>query len=72
MSRDICQRQAREYGRITYFLPLPLENHHFQRATVTHFSQISNPRVDPRVISRLKVLDYGHDLSIYTAWFTVG
>ena len=29
------QGQAREYGRITHFLPLPLEGHHFQRATVT-------------------------------------
>ena len=29
------QGQAREYGRITHFLPLPLEGHYFQRATVT-------------------------------------
>ena len=31
------QGQAREYGRITHFLPLPLEGHYFQRATVTQW-----------------------------------
>ena len=31
------QEQAREYGRITHFLPLPLRGHHSQRATVTQW-----------------------------------
>ena len=31
------QGQARGYGRITHFLPLPLRGHHFQRATVTQW-----------------------------------
>ena len=31
------QGQARRYGRITHFLPLPLRGHHFQRATVTQW-----------------------------------
>ena len=33
----VWQGQAREYGRITHFLPLPLRGHHFQRATVTQW-----------------------------------
>ena len=33
----VSQGQAREYGRITHFLPLPLEGHYFQRATVTQW-----------------------------------
>ena len=36
----INQGQAREYGRITHFLPLPLEGHHFQRAIVTQWLNI--------------------------------
>ena len=35
--RDTSQGQARGYGRITHFLPLPLRGHHFQRATVTQW-----------------------------------
>ena len=31
------QGQARGYGRITHFLPLPLRGHRFQRATVTQW-----------------------------------
>ena len=31
------QGQARGYGRITPFLPLPIRGHHFQRATVTQW-----------------------------------
>ena len=31
----INQGQAREYGRITHFLLLNFQGHHFQRATVT-------------------------------------
>ena len=31
------QGQARGYGRITHFLPLPLVGHHFQKNTVTQW-----------------------------------
>jgi len=51
------QGQAREYGRITHFLPLPLRGHHFQKATVM-VGQISNSGVPNE--------RYGHCLSTDT------
>lgn len=35
--RASAHGQAREYGRITHFLQLPLEGHYFQRATVAQW-----------------------------------
>ena len=41
----IAQGQVRGYGLITHFLPLPLEGHHFQKATVDNWLDIFQIRL---------------------------